>query len=93
MAKARNPRGMPSPELLETCNTLHRSTRNLLIQIFPRLLPFSTAVAAHARGSSAETWQYASLTESAAAVISCSVGNLIWSKPVRPKSGDHENAC
>ena len=34
MAKARNPRGMPSPELLETCNTLHRSTRNLLIQIF-----------------------------------------------------------
>jgi hypothetical protein len=21
MAKARNPRGMPSPELLETCNT------------------------------------------------------------------------
>jgi hypothetical protein len=35
-AKARNPRGMPSPELLETCNTLHRSTRNLLIQIFPR---------------------------------------------------------
>src|SRR6058998_381470 len=36
MAKARNPRGMPSPELLDTCNTLHRSTRNLLIQIFPR---------------------------------------------------------
>ncbi|PYV94370.1 MAG: hypothetical protein DMG86_23445 [Acidobacteria bacterium] len=34
MAKARNPRGMPSPELLDTCNTLHRSTRNLLIQIF-----------------------------------------------------------
>ena len=39
MAKARNPRGMPSPELLETCNTLHRSTRNLLIQIFPRDFP------------------------------------------------------
>jgi len=36
MAKVRNPRGMPSPELLETCNTLHLSTRNLLIQIFPR---------------------------------------------------------
>jgi predicted metal-binding membrane protein len=33
---------MPSPELLETCNTLHRSTRNLLIQIFPR--KFSIAV-------------------------------------------------
>ena len=29
---------MPSPELLETCNTLHRSTRNLLIQIFPSQL-------------------------------------------------------
>ena len=34
MAKAKNSRGVPSPELLETCNTLHRSTRNLLIQIF-----------------------------------------------------------
>jgi hypothetical protein len=38
MAKARNPRGMPSAELLETCNTLHRSTRNLLIQIFPNIV-------------------------------------------------------